>query len=244
MGQSSRDLYKGYTLRDVYLDPLAKRAVELTSGRRIDTLQDKSSEGFVLFLNVKTSLRTLWPHLVVLLDPLRDAGYLTSVNGSLVVPGFLTVVLTGRASSDNLGLGDGGYNDIFFDTSLNELLLEDAESPSELGTNAQSRVQALPKNQRIPLTYSATVNFKDSTGFPRSGRFSQEQRELIRDQVRAAHRRGLLARFEEIPCQNRKARDLVRRVLAQEGADLIEIDRHQIERRWWRQLLFENWIDE
>lgn len=168
VGQSIRDLDEGYTLNGGYLNPLMRRTAEWTSDRGMDMLEETSREGFILFLDVKTSLRALWPRLVAQLEPLRDAGYLTNVNGSLVVPRFLTVVLTGAASRESIELSDGSYNDIFFDTSLDELVLEDAESLSGLSVDTQPQSQA-SAHQNIPPPphfYSATTNFKESIGFP------------------------------------------------------------------------------
>lgn len=88
-------------------------------------------------------------------------------------------------------------------------------------------------------SYCASTNFKESIGRPHRGRFSPQQIELIRAQVRAAHKRGLKARYHGIPSWPGKLRDLVWHTLVAEGVDLIEVDwiGDQNPRRGWRRRL-------
>lgn len=226
IGSSVRHLDAQNTLRQFYLDPLL---------RRFEGQSDRASlpEGdpFILVLDLRTSMRSLWPHLVAQLEPLREAGYLTHLNGSRVVPGWLTVVVTGQTPMDMFGMIDNSSNDIFYDASLDELVLEDYDLSSGFnnngngvdGTSSSGRGGTRPQSPTLRNFYCATANFKESVGFPRRGRFSKQQIELIRAQVRAARQRGLLVRYEGIPRRNRRLQRLIWRVLAHEGADLVEM---------------------
>jgi hypothetical protein len=49
-----------------------------------------------LFVDLKTNGSTTWPYVIRALQPLRDAGYLTTYNGTSVVTGPVTVVGTGN----------------------------------------------------------------------------------------------------------------------------------------------------
>ena len=53
------------------------------------------SQTLYLFVDVKTDGQTTWPAVVTALDPLRQKGWLTSVNGSTIFHRPITVVGTG-----------------------------------------------------------------------------------------------------------------------------------------------------
>ena len=234
VGDSVRHLDEQYTLQRAYLDPLLRLFETRTPSSRVDgvVLSDEDqTQDYVLLLEPKTSMRALWPYLVAELEPLREAGHLTHSNGTRVFPGRLTVVVSGRASVDILAPVDDTYNDIFFDGSLDELMLEDYESKTWSNKGLDSKVSAGGgggiSRQRSPNSgkiFCATTNFKESIGYPHRGRFSGHQIELIRAQVRAAHQRGIRARYKDIPRRHRKIRDLIWRVLAREGVDLIDME--------------------
>lgn len=208
VGSSVRHLDAQQTLQRVYLDPLLRRF-------EAQNPDEDPVHGFVLLLELKTSPHALWPYLAALLEPLRNAGHLTHLDGSRVVPGRLTVIVSGRGTADGLRGVDNAQSDVFLDTSLDELTLEDYTSPSALGA---------PRVEPDPLRgfYCATADFQESIGTPGRGGFSEQQIALIRAQVRAAHQRGLRARYEGIPRGRAKQREIVWRELAREGADLVE----------------------
>lgn len=202
VGGSVRELDAEYTLQRMYLDTLMTR---------FEAGVSSVDREFVLLLEVKTSMKTIWPHLEALLDPLRGAGYLTRLDGSRVVPGRLRVVISGRVSMDGI---ENVHNDVFFDGSLDEIMLQDYAASFEDGRRAPSAE-----------VYCTTANFQEAIGLPRRGRFSRQQIELIRAQIQAAHQRGLRARYEGIPRGHRKLRELVWRTLVHQGADLVQMER-------------------
>lgn len=62
-----------------------------------------------LFVDVKTDGFTTWPYVVQALEPLREKGWLTRVNGTTIINGPITVVGTGNSS-------------VHFTTDLKEIL--------------------------------------------------------------------------------------------------------------------------
>ena len=55
------------------------------------------SQTLYLFVDVKTDGLTTWPYVVQALQPLREKGWLTKVNGTNVIKGPITVVGTGNS---------------------------------------------------------------------------------------------------------------------------------------------------
>lgn len=227
VGSSVRHLDAQYTLQQFYLDPLLRRF----EGQS-DRMSPSGGDAFVLILDLRTSMRSLWPHLAAQLEPLRETGYLTHLNGSRVDSGWLTVVVAGQAPMEHSGMAGNSSNDVFFEASLDELVLEDYDSLFGFNGNGDGLDStAAPGPGGVagspPPTlrnfYCASANFKESVGLPRRGRFSKQQIELIRAHVRAARRRGLLVRYEGIPRRNRRLQRLIWRVLVHEGVDLVEM---------------------
>lgn len=78
------------------------------------------SQTLVLLIDFKTDGTATWPYVFEQLAPLREGGYLTHFNGTVVVDGPITVVGSGNAPFDSI-VSNSTYRDIFFDTSLDEL---------------------------------------------------------------------------------------------------------------------------
>ena len=226
VGSSFANLDEKHTLQSLYLDPLLAKLESrrvVTDARPSQTgLFSDPAQSFVLLLDLKTSQHAALPQLVSQLDGLREKGYLTRIEGEQVVAGPVTVVITGQGDWNR---GERAYHDeLFFDTSLDELTLEDYDQPWRLSHRAtpsplspasvSSPVPSDTQGSDRPSTnsnphkelaqtysaiYSATANFHESIGHPRQGRFSPQQIALIRAQIRAAHRRGIRVRYEGIP---------------------------------------------
>lgn len=250
------------TLENLYLSPLLKKLDARNSAVLYPASTDASSpiglfdedpvQPFTLFLDLHSSVHEAWPHLVSQLRSLKQKGYLSFRNGTRVIPRPVTIVLTGL---EGLGLGNGVGSDhdnvnesMMFDTSLEKLLKEDYGSTLKVsqpshkvrgGNSAQTEVDTENSlNQHRESSYrllTATANFTRSIGFPhRGGRFSTQQIERVRAQVRAAHRRGLRARYSGTSGYSPPVRRMIWRILVREGADMIEIDGRRCEIPWWR----------
>ena len=73
-------------------------------------------------------------------------------------------------------------------------------------------------------SYYASVSFADSIGHLKNGQFSDHQMELLRGQIMGAHKRGLKARYWELPFWPISLRDHVWDVLVKEGVDFLNVD--------------------
>ena len=257
VGSSASSLRKEFTLRSVYLEPLLGQL----EARNIDKAESEhdtmsawagpfewdSMQQVTLFLEIRSSTQDVWPRLFSELTLLSERGYLTHRNGTLVVPGPITIVLTGR---NHVHLDDTSLVDheslvdyLFFDEQLIVEAEGSAATPALTGDQQDHFEQdwgsSIPGLDKSPLSgalqlYSTSVNFSAAIGSPHRGRFSPQQIELVKSQVRAAHQRGLLARYEGIPCYSEGMRRIIWRVLVNEGADLIEVDWTGCGSRGWR----------
>lgn len=85
-------------------------------------------------------------------------------------------------------------------------------------------------------SYYASVSFADAIGELRDGEFSDHQLDLLRGQIKGAHRRGLKARYWELPFWPIGLRNHVWDVLVKEGVDLLNVDdlKGATRRKWNR----------
>ncbi|RAK97251.1 uncharacterized protein BO80DRAFT_467988 [Aspergillus ibericus CBS 121593] len=241
VGSSMSSLRKEFTLRSVYLEPLLGQL----DARNTDQLSEwDPMQQVTLFLEIRSSTQDVWPRLFSELALLRERGYLTHRNGTLVVPGPITVGLTGRSHADLDDTYPHGFESVVDYLFFDEQLMMEAEgsgatpasTEDEPEQDSGSPIPGLdkpPSSGNFPL-YSASVNFIATIGSPHRGRFSRQQVELIQSQVRAAHQQGVLARYEGIPCYSEGIRRIIWRILVKEGADLIEVDWTGCASRGWR----------
>ena len=73
-------------------------------------------------------------------------------------------------------------------------------------------------------SYYASVSFAKAIGELRDGGFSDHQIELLRGQIKGAHRKGLKARYWELPFWPIGLRNHVWDVLVREGVDFLNVD--------------------
>lgn len=85
-------------------------------------------------------------------------------------------------------------------------------------------------------SYYASVSFGDTIGQLWDGEFSDHQMDLLRGQIQGAHRRGLKARYWDLPFWPISLRNHVWDVLVKEGVDLLNVDdlRGATRRNWNR----------
>ncbi|KAL1966136.1 hypothetical protein VTN77DRAFT_4884 [Rasamsonia byssochlamydoides] len=251
VGSSVQSLDTRYTLKDRYLDPLlsALKSKNPSSDKTPVGVFDEPTRSFVLILDFRSLPGPLWPHVVSQLSGLRAGGYLTHMKGSQLIQRPVTVVVSGRVPLAFVTAIESSHRDIFFDASLDELVLESRDRVAGYSSHQRRAVQSTDNNgssgsetrdqdvesldSRIRATtvpdynaqnsFSASASFRDSIGFPRRNQFSSHQMNLIRQHIQEAHRHGLKARYYDIPGR-RGLRELIWHTLAQEGADLIDVD--------------------
>ncbi|KAI2884301.1 hypothetical protein CBS63078_9001 [Aspergillus niger] len=256
VGSSMSSLRNESTLRKVYLEPLLDHldAMSLAEAHpdqdfmpATTGLFGQDALQFKLYLEIRSSAEKVWPRLLSELALLSERGYLTHRNGTQVLPGPITVVLTGREQVDFDGLTispESVGNSVFLDESY----VMGSEASAVVQTSTEEEREASEQDPRETFSgvdgqtvlanalqkYSASINFSETIGSPHRGRFSRQQIERIQDQVRTAHQKGLLARYEGIPCYSEGMRRTIWRILVHEGADLIEVDWAGCASRGWR----------
>ncbi|OJJ76311.1 hypothetical protein ASPBRDRAFT_192458 [Aspergillus brasiliensis CBS 101740] len=256
VGPSMPSLRNESTLRKVYLEPLLDHldAMRLAEGHPdVDympvatNLFGQHSTQFKLYLEIRSSVGKVWPRLSSELALLSERGYLTHRNGTQVIPGPITVVLTGRGqvNLDDLSVDRGNVGNSIF---LDDPLVMGAEESAAVQTSTEDEREGSEQDSQGTFSgfdgppfltkalhmYSVSINFTETIGSPHRGRFSRQQIERIQSQVRTAHQRGLLARYEGIPCYSEGMRRTIWRILVHEGADLIEVDWTGCASRGWR----------
>ena len=217
----------------------------------------------VLLIDFKTQDQSIWRELQKQLKPLRDRHLLTYFNGTAIVPGPVIVVGTGSAPFDELTRSDT-YRDVFYDAPL-ELLGDtsakwpnpnpnrahagtpgaDGESVDRASQNDDARPGRLQSADAVGTetshsydpsnSYYASASFKRAVGHVWGSRVTEEQLQLIRAQVRGAHRLGLKARYWDVPAWPVGLRNHIWHILIREGVDVLSVDDLRQATTWdWR----------
>ncbi|KAL5337765.1 PLC-like phosphodiesterase [Aspergillus crustosus] len=243
VGHSRSSLTSSRTLKSMYVDPLMKilrRQNPVTHFHpkrdlpRNGVFDTDPSQTLVLLIDFKTDGEETWNEVVTQLGPLRESGYLTYYNGTDIIEGPITVVGTGNAPFNRIA-AKTSHRDIFFDAPLDRLVdTVDRIEPSTLlkkrTDNAGQGLSGISKGEIEPDTfnttnsYYASVSFKKAVGIPWMLHLTDRQVQTIRSQIRAAHRQGLKVRYWGAPDWPRSLRNHIWRVLAREGADMLNVD--------------------
>ncbi|KAI0879844.1 uncharacterized protein GGS22DRAFT_176676 [Annulohypoxylon maeteangense] len=160
--------------------------------------QAEPRQSVTLLVDFKTSDAGTLDAVVKALQPLRDGGYLSRLEGGKFVERQITVVASGNAPFDRINSGDGVPDrDVFYDAKVDQW---DSKFAS---TNS----------------YYASADFKDAVGSPGSvGAFSQDQKDKVQSQVQNAHSAGLKVRYYNLPG------DYMWEPLMQLGVDRLNAD--------------------
>ena len=155
----------------------------------------------------------------------------------------ITVVGTGNTPFDVL-TKNATYRDAFFDAPLDTMWeardatlemsdwpldssenLPQSSSPEERQDLGQGFSGTTPTSEFTKFnSYYASVSFGKAVGKVWRGRLSARQKEIIRGQVRGAHRRGLKVRYWDLPAWPLGLRNHVWEVLVREGVDMLNVD--------------------
>lgn len=220
VGHTLPTVLRGHTLRSLYLDPLLEMLQShdpryandtiLAGQDAVGVFANDLSQTLVLLVDIKADGEATWPILMEQLQPLREEGYLSYFDGSLLIQRPITVVVTGDAPFHYIE--DVTLRDIFYDAPLDKLHF--SESSAELEDSIYT-----PYN-----SYYASVNFYESIGSLPTSQLSQAQLAKVRNQIRVAHERGLKVRYYDTPKWPAALRNYVWRVLVQEGVDILNVD--------------------
>lgn len=127
------------TFRSLYIDPLLELLDRQNPNTSFHPTLDSPRNGIfdvdaaqtlVLLIDFKTDGQKLWPVVSQQLEPLRSNGYLTHFNGTAVINGPVTIVVTGNAPFNKV-VENPRYRDMFFDAPL-ELLSSLVDSSDKI----------------------------------------------------------------------------------------------------------------
>ncbi|KAA6413157.1 MAG: hypothetical protein FRX48_02901 [Lasallia pustulata] len=204
------------TLTSLYITPLLSilqhenpLSLFVPTPTRNGVFDTSSTQTLYLFIDVKTPGAPAWPSVLSALAPLRQANYLTTYNATAtppLTPGPITVIGTGNSPLDIISAAS--VRDYFYDAPLDTL------------------TTAAGNNISATLSPIASASFLEQIGVVRniSAPLNSSQLAVLRQQVGAAHARGILVRYYELPAWPIGLRDGVWRVLWDEGVDFINAD--------------------
>ena len=175
----------------------------VTSPTRNGVFDTSSGQTLYLWVDVKTDGATTFPYVIKALKPLRDAGYLTTVNGSNVISGPVTVIGTGNTPLNQVqGVNQRDY---FWDAPLATL--------NSTFSNITSIVSPI-----------ASTDFAVVFGNVRNQTFNDTQLDTLKSQVATAHGKSIGVRYWDQPGWPVGTRNAVWRTLYDNGVDLLNVD--------------------
>ena len=248
MGHSVASLTPNRTLNSLYIHPILeilsrqnpKTTLMPEGDHQLHGVFDTDPEHtLILLIDFKTAGDGLWPYVQSALDPLRSQNYLTRANGTQIIPGPITVVGTGNTPFDLVDSDESNpHHDIFFDAPLADMYEPpngESDPPSTEDTATKQRrsdeagqghsgTKGNPDAFNAGNSYYASVDFNSAIGTLWNGEFTDDQMDKLRGQIRGAHKRGLKARYWELPFWPISLRNHVWDVLVKEGVDLLNVD--------------------
>ena len=218
VGHTMSSLTVERSLDDLYIDPIKSILTIQDQAKSRSKLENKSRSSWIfemsgttslnLLIDVKSNGRETTAAVLDHLEPLRSKGWLTHFNGSRVVSGPITVILTGNAPFDMISSNDT-YRDVFFDAPLDDL----------------EEYNSLPDGTHYTAENSlyASVSFQTAIGKVH-GSLSSQQVKTIRQHVKNASRRSLKLRYWDTPAWPVSIRNYVWEVLEREGVGMLNVD--------------------
>jgi hypothetical protein len=237
VGHTASSLTRNRTFRSLYVDPIVRLLDQQNPSTRFSNethngvFDQDPSQTLVLLVDFKTDGAAIFPYVQSQLSALRDKNYLTYFNGKEIIPGPVTVVGTGNAPFQLID-ANSTYREIFFDAPLDKLTTEASWSgltgPIERRNEGQGNTGVDPSLGAAQFnsgnSFYASVDFGSTIGFPWRGHLNQKQRQKLREQIRAAHAKGLKARYWGTPKWPTGLRNHVWNILIKEGADYLNVD--------------------
>ena len=131
VGHDIPSLTPNRTLSSLYINPLLEVLSRQNPKSQVIPDPDNSLNGvfdtepsqtLILLIDFKTDGHALWPYMYKALDPLREKGYLTYVNGTDIIHRPITVVGTGNTPFDSVVSDETNpHHDVFFDAPLEKM---------------------------------------------------------------------------------------------------------------------------
>ena len=210
IGHEQSALTEARTLKSLYIDPILNVLQRenpttrfVTSPTRNGVFDTSSGQTLYLFIDLKTNGTTTWPAVVQALQPLRDAKYLTTWNGTAITPGPVTVIGTGNTPL-NL-IAPLSQRDYFFDANL--ALLNSSQA------NITSSISPIASTQ-----FSRYIGEIEGTAL------NDTQLATLRSHLRVAASKGIVGRYWDTPAFPISTRNSVWKTLIEEGVGLLNAD--------------------
>ncbi|TVY44982.1 Altered inheritance of mitochondria protein-like protein [Lachnellula subtilissima] len=211
VGHEQGALTTARTFESLYINPILdvlKRqnptnSAFVTSPTHNGVFDTDGGQTLYLFVDLKTDGASTWPAVVKALEPLRSAGYLSSVNSTTFTSGAVTVIGTGNTPLSLVQpITDRDY---FWDAPIPTL--------NSTFSNITSLISPI-----------ASTDFAANFGPVLGTSLNSTQLDLLRTQVKVAHDKGIKLRYWDQPAWPLSTRDAVWRLLRTEGVDFINAD--------------------
>lgn len=175
----------------------------VTSPTRNGVYDTDAGQTLYLFVDVKTEGEATWPAVVAALQPLRDAAYLTTWDGTAITQGPVTVIGTGNTPLDQVQPVQ--QRDYFFDANL------------ALLSSSQSTITA----EVSPI---ASTQFSKYFGTINGTTFNDTQLAILSEHLAAARSKGIMPRYWDTPAWPISTRNAVWTTLIEAGVGLLNAD--------------------
>ncbi len=235
VGHSRASLTDERTLANLYINPLLDilshqnptTSFHPDGNTSLDGVFDTTLEqSLVLLIDFKTPGPELWPHVLSALEPLRAQNYLTHYAEVQMTHGPITVVGTGNTPFELVSSkSTNPHLDVFFDAPLDQMWESKGEQQNPINSSSEDISPLIDQDlYNTSNSYYASTSFADAIGYPWQGQLTFQQLSLIRGQVAGAHKKGLKARYWDLPFWPIGLRNHIWDVLVKEGIDLLNVD--------------------
>lgn len=204
----------------MYIEPILNTLHRLNpqsrftqEGEQNGVFDTESGQTLYFFIDLKTAADETWPAVLEALEPLRSGKWLTTMDGKERFNRPVTVIGTGNTVLEDVR--NYQPRDVFFDAPLSQL------------NNAEF---AALTSDEAPF---ASTNFAASFGDVRKRELNDKQLGLLRQQISAAHEKGIKARYWNQPAYPIGTRNAIWRILWDEGVDLLNVDDLKSASEFW-----------
>ncbi|KAI5296336.1 hypothetical protein KEM52_003904 [Ascosphaera acerosa] len=215
VGHHMSSLTEERTLESLYIKPILKVLRRQNPKSRFISAETKNgvfdtepSQTLYLFIDMKTPGDKTFDAVHAALEPLRSAGFLTTVTDNATVAARpITVIGTGDTPLQRVAAQR--RRDIFFDAPA--ATLGDTELTDKISPIASASLRRAILGE--PLY-----------DYPRDAAFSEPQRKRIQEQIATAAQRGIGVRYWGTPDWPVRKRNAVWRALVEDGVALLNTD--------------------
>jgi hypothetical protein len=227
VGHETSALTAERTFNSLYLDPIVDTIKRQNPTTAFASSKDthngvfdaSSGQTLYLWIDMKTSGSETLAAVLEALQPLAEAGYLTTTNGTGITRRQVTAIGTGNTPQSYFLPTDPASSEeprfIFFDAQL-----------ATLNNSANAGITPL-------ISPIASAEFSAQVGEVRQEGLNDTQVAILREQIQYAEGRGIGARYWDTPGWPIGTRNAVWRTLIDEGATLINVDELWAAAEFW-----------